>query len=122
MAPRPFEIFQKISPSVCFCTATDVQFAGLGGGRAAAAGPSPCPLAPWHVTQFVSTTFFASPTPFTGFLRLFASGGATHGPCANAPGTPATRVRAAPATTAVTNFPRALMTPHRDDVHNAPAI
>src|SRR5256885_11741869 len=67
MAPRPFVIFQKISPSVSFATLSDVQSAGFGGGSAAAAGPSPFPLGPWHVTQFVSTIVFAVPMPFTGF-------------------------------------------------------
>ena len=40
IAPRPFEIFQKISPSACFCTFSEVQSAGFV-GSAAAAGPSP---------------------------------------------------------------------------------
>src|SRR5881296_1168989 len=84
MAPRPFVIFQKISPSVSFATLSDVQSAGFGGGSAAAAGPSPFPPGPWHVTQFVSTIVFAFPMPFTGFFRFFASGGATHGSCADA--------------------------------------
>src|SRR5437879_12997262 len=88
MAPRPFDIFQKISPSDWLWTAAAVQLAGLGGGSAAAAGPSPFPLAPWHETQFVSTATFAVPTPFTGFFIALASAGATPSPCAVSSTTP----------------------------------
>src|SRR3989475_7160371 len=111
MAPRPFVIFQKISPSVSFATLSDVQSAGFGGGSAAAAGPSPFPPGPWHVTQFVSTIVFAFPMPFTGFFRFFASGGATHGSCADAAPRPTATTRATPATTAVTDFPNTLIAP-----------
>jgi hypothetical protein len=45
MGPRPFEIFQKSSPSVSFFVLSPVQFAGLG-LSAAAAGPSPLPCGP----------------------------------------------------------------------------
>src|SRR5437867_3441427 len=88
MAPRPFDIFQNNSPSVCFWTASEVQFAGFGGGSAAAAGPSPLPEGPWHDTQFVSTAFFALPTPLTGFFIALASAGATQGPWAETTATP----------------------------------
>src|SRR5262245_56680498 len=88
MAPRTFDIFQKSSPSVSFCTEADVQFAGFGAGNAAAAGPSPLPPGPWHDTQFVSTDFFALPIPFTGFFIVLASGGATHGPWAETTAAP----------------------------------
>src|SRR5713226_4982337 len=113
IAPRPFEIFQKSSPSLSFCTRSEVQLAGLGGGSAAAATPSPCPLAPWHETQLISTFFFALPMPLTGFFRFFASGGATHGPCAAATAAPAT-TRATPAIAATTDLPNALMAPPLD--------
>src|SRR5262245_26862953 len=52
MAPRPVEIFQKISPSVSSWTAFEVQSAGFG-VSAAAAAPSPLPLAPWQGTQLI---------------------------------------------------------------------
>src|SRR2546428_7670818 len=81
MGPRPFEIFQKISPSDSFWTLSDVQSAGFV-ASAAAAGPSPLWLVPWQGTQFCSITFLASPMPFSGFLVALASGGAFHSPCA----------------------------------------
>src|SRR6266571_6986650 len=109
--PRPFSIFQKSSPSVSFASLADVQSAGFGGGRAAAAGPSPLPPGPWQVTQLVSIVFLALPTPFTGFCFFFASAGAAHSPCAHAAdaATPTTSV----ATAAITasDFPNGLMTP-----------
>src|ERR687887_189240 len=114
MGPRPFEIFQKSSPSVSFCTRSDVQSAGLG-VRAAAAGPSPLPDAPWHDIQFVSTVFLALPIPFTGFFIAFASGGATHGPvaapCAHAPPNVPAATSATVATAAPTMLTNALMSP-----------
>src|SRR5262249_28309658 len=111
IAPRPFDIFQKISPSVSFWTASEVQFAGFGGGSAAAAGPSPLPPGPWHETQFVSTVFFALPIPFTGFFSAFASGGATQGPWAETTTAPAETTRVIAATAMPTDFSNALMTP-----------
>src|SRR5574341_894015 len=111
MEPRPLEIFQKSSPSVCFCTASDVQLAGLGGGSAAAAVPSPLPLAPWQEAQFVSTDFLAPPTPLTGFFVTLASAGAVHGPWADTTATPAPATRAAAVTAAVSDFANALMRP-----------
>src|SRR5262245_51982684 len=96
MAPRPLLIFQKISPSVSPWTRADVQSAGLGGGSAAAAGPSPLPDVPWQVTQFVSTVFLALPTPLTVFFAAATHfGSAFHSPCAQV------RPAAAPATSAV---------------------
>src|SRR3989442_3734508 len=83
IAPRPLLIFQKSSPSVSDASFLDVQSAGFGGGSAAAAGPSPLPLGPWHVTQFCSASFLASArslaSPFlatNGVLVVFASPGA----------------------------------------------
>src|SRR5437867_10513183 len=111
MAPRPFEIFQKSSPSVCFWTAADVQFAGFGGGSAAAAGPSPFPMGPRHDTQFVSTDFFAFPTPFTGFFVALASAGATHGPWAETTATPVQTTSVIAATAMLSDLPNALMAP-----------
>src|SRR5262245_40752420 len=111
MAPRPSLIFQKISPSVWLCTFADVQSAGLGGGSAVAAGPSPLPLAPWQVTQLVSTVFWALPTPLTGFFRALASAGAFHSPpWAQTIPAPAPTSRAAANTTA-RNLESLLMTP-----------
>src|ERR1044071_4867893 len=97
MAPRPLLIFQKSSPSVSLATRADVQSAGFGAGKAAAAGPSPLPLAPWQVTQLVSMFFFALPTPLTGFFVALASAGAFHSPWAQAAvsAAPVTRVTAA---------------------------
>src|SRR5437867_1364429 len=111
MAPRPFDIFQKISPSDWLWTAAAVQLAGLGGGSAAAAGPSPFPLAPWHETQFVSTAFFAFPTPFTGFFIALASAGATHGPWAETTAAPVQTTSVIAATAMLSDLPNALMTP-----------
>ena len=34
------------------------------------------PQEPWHAAHLVATTFFASPTPRTGFLTALASAGA----------------------------------------------
>src|SRR5437867_207717 len=110
MAPRPFDIFQKISPSDWLWTAAAVQLAGLGGGTAAA-GPSPFPLAPWHETQFVSTAFFAFPTPFTGFFIALASAGATHGPWAETTATPAHARSGTAAMAMLSDFQNGLMTP-----------
>src|SRR2546422_5385634 len=64
IAPRPLLIFQKSSPSVSLASFFDVQSAGFGGGSAAAAGPSPLPLGPWHVAQFCSASFLASARSF----------------------------------------------------------
>src|SRR4030095_13208502 len=111
MAPRPFDIFQKISPSVSFWTAGDVQLAGSGGGGAGAAGPSPVPEPPGHETQFVSTDFFAFPTPFTGFFSALASAGATHGPWAETTATPAHARSGIAATAMLSDFQNGLMTP-----------
>src|SRR5947208_4175221 len=87
IAPRPLLIFQKSSPSVSLASFFDVQSAGFGGGSAAAAGPSPLPLGPWHVAQFCSASFLASARSFaspflaaSGFLVFFASAGAFHSP------------------------------------------
>src|SRR6266550_966752 len=90
IAPRPLLIFQKSSPSVSAASFADVQSAGLGGGSAAAAGPSPLPPGPWHVTQFCSASFLASARSFgsvffaaSGFFTFFASAGAFQSlPCA----------------------------------------
>ena len=60
IAPRPLLIFQNSSPSVSDATLAEVQSAGFGGGSAAAAGPSPLPFGPWHVTQLVSMAANAS--------------------------------------------------------------
>src|SRR2546430_5553545 len=94
IAPRPLLIFQKSSPSVSLASFFDVQSAGFGGGSAAAAGPSPLPLGPWHVAQFCSASFLASARSFaspflaaSGFLVFFASAGAFHSPCAQTPET-----------------------------------
>src|SRR6476646_4165294 len=114
MAPRPFDIFQKISPSVCFWTLADVQFAGFGAGSAAAAGPSPWPEAPWHETQLVSTAFLALPTPLTGFFSAFASGGATQGPWAETTKAPAETTRVIAATAIPNDFSNGLMKPPRE--------
>src|SRR5262249_47388250 len=111
IAPRPFDIFHKSSPSVSFCTASDVQFAGLGGGSAAAAGPSPLPPGPWHETQLVSTVFFALPMPLIGFFVAFASGGATQGPWAETTAAPAETTRTIAATAMPSDFADALMKP-----------
>src|SRR4029450_3736951 len=115
MAPPRVDIFQKISPSVSFWPAADVQLAGFGGGSAAAAGPSPLPEAPWHETQFVSTLFFAVPIPFT---RLFvpvsaplASAGATPGPWAETTVTPAHARSGTAMTAMLSDFQNGLMTP-----------
>src|SRR5262245_7273224 len=110
MAPRPSLIFQKSSPSVSLWTLADVQSAGLGGGSAAAATPSPLPLGPWQVTQFVSTVFCSLPTPLTGFFMALASAGAFHSPWAQAIPAPAPTSRAAAKITA-RNFASLLMTP-----------
>src|SRR5688500_5384070 len=109
MAPRPVEIFQKSSPSDSACTLADVQSAGLGGGSAAAAAPSPLPLAPWQVTQLVSTFFLALPTPLTGFLVFLASAGAFHSPCAHADTMPAPATSATAAATTISVLTHALM-------------
>src|SRR5581483_8260976 len=108
MAPRPLEIFQKISPSVSPLTRAEVQSAGLGGGSAAAAGPLPLPSGPWHVTQLVSASFLPSARifgsvfwPASGFFRFFASGGAFHSPWAATIPTPAAAPSATSATAAV---------------------
>src|SRR5688500_12096105 len=115
IAPRPLEIFQKISPSVSLATFADVQSAGLGGGSAAAAGPFPLPPGPWQEAQLVSTSFLAlasvclsSFLPASGFLRLLASAGAFHSPCAQTavPAPTATRAEAA---TTIDNLRNALM-------------
>src|SRR3989304_5798016 len=110
MGPRPFEIFQKISPSLSPWTAANVQLAGLT-GRAAAAGPSPAPLAPWQATQLASAIFLAAATTLsdlaTGFFTLFASGGATHLPWAQTPAPSATTAT----NPTVTPNQRALMSP-----------
>src|SRR4029450_3393670 len=111
MAPRPFDIFQKISPSVSFWTAADVQLAGFGGGSAPAAGPSPLPEAPWHETQFVSIDFFAFPTPFTGFFIALASAGPTHGPWAETTVTPVHARSETAVTAMLSDFQNGLMTP-----------
>src|SRR6185369_8966631 len=109
IAPRPLLIFQNSSPSVSDATLAEVQSAGFGGGSAAAAGPSPLPFGPWHVTQLVSMFFFALPTPFTGFFVPLASAGAFHSPCAHAAviAAPATSVAATAAT--ATDLSNALM-------------
>src|SRR5919108_4865642 len=106
IAPRPLEIFQKSSPSVSDATLADVQSAGLGGGSAAAAGPSPLPFGPWHDWQFVSTSFLALAIAALsvflsarGFFVALASAGAFHSPCAHTADTAPTATRAAPATT-----------------------
>src|SRR6266403_432124 len=106
IAPRPLLIFQNSSPSVSDATFDEVQSAGLGGGSAAAAGPSPLPPGPWHVTQFCSASFLASARSFaspflaaSGFFTFFASAGAFHSPCAQTPdATPAASAAAATAT------------------------
>src|SRR2546428_11662699 len=106
IAPRPLLIFQKSSPSVSLASFFAVRSAGFGGGSAAAAGPSPLPLGPWHVTQFCSASFLASArslaSPFlatSGFLVLFASAGAFHSPCAQTPETTPSASAAAAAAT-----------------------
>src|SRR3990167_9848329 len=113
MGPRPFEIFQKISPSLSPWTAADVQLAGLT-GRAAAAGPSPPPLAPWQATQLASAIFLASAITLsdlaTGFFTFFASGGATHLPWAQTPA-PSARTATTATTPTVNPNQRALMFP-----------
>src|SRR6185503_12083176 len=111
IAPRPLLIFQNSSPSVSDATFAEVQSAGFGGGSAAAAGPSPLPLAPWHVTQYVSMFFFALPTPLTGFFTAFASAGACHSPCAHAAVMAAPPTSATAATTTPSDLRHALMTP-----------
>src|SRR3970040_1840347 len=111
MAPRPLLIFQKSSPSDSACTLADVQSAGLGGGSAAAAGPSPLPLAPWQVAQLVSTFFLALPTPFTGFFAFLASAGAFHSPCADAAVMPAPATSVTAAATTVSVLRQALIAP-----------
>src|SRR5262245_41839782 len=101
MAPRPSLILQKRIASLSPWIFAEVQWAGLGGGRAAAAGPSPLPDAPWQVTQFVSTVFLASPTPFTLFLALLTHlASAFHSPCAQARPAPPTSAAEAAMTTA----------------------
>src|SRR5882724_2743808 len=106
IAPRPLLIFQNSSPSVSAAIFDDVQSAGLGGGSAAAAGPSPLPPLPWQVAQFCSASFLPSATSFgssffVGFLVFFASAGAFHSPCAQTPD--ATAVASAAAATATVN-------------------
>src|SRR5882762_1543822 len=113
IAPRPLLIFQNSSPSVSAAIFDDVQSAGLGGGSAAAAGPSPLPPLPWQVTQFCSASFLPSATSFGSsffvrFLVFFASAGAFHSPCAQTPdATPA--ASAAVAATTVNDLRNALM-------------
>src|SRR3972149_4935003 len=111
MGPRPFEIFQKISPSLSPWTAAAIQLAGLT-GRAAAAGPSPPPLAPWQATQLASAIFLASAITLsdlaTGFFTFFASGGG--GPLPPGPAPP----HASPS--------RLISTFHRFDVRGRPLI
>src|SRR5256885_14648733 len=80
IAPRPLLIFQNSSPSVSAAIFDDVQSAGLGGGSAAAAGPSPLPPLPWQVTQFCSASFLPSapsiwPPLFVGLFEVFATAG-----------------------------------------------
>src|SRR5262245_5751509 len=104
MAPRPLEIFQNSSPSVSLWTLAEVQSAGLGGGSAAAATPSPLPEAPWHVTQLVSTICFAFPMPFTGFFMALASAGAVHSPCADTTAIPAPATNTTAARAVLTNL------------------
>src|SRR6266403_563571 len=106
IAPRPLLIFQNSSPSVSAAIFDDVQSAGLGGGSAAAAGPSPLPPLPWQVAQFCSASFLPSATSFgssffVGFLVFFASAGAFYSPCAQTPD--ATSVARAAAATATVN-------------------
>jgi len=101
---RPFEIFQKISPSEWLWTAATSSWQGLGAGSAAAAGPSPFHWPPWHETQFVSIVFFAFPTPFTGFFIALASAGATHGPWAETTATPAHARSGTAATAMLSDF------------------
>src|SRR5437762_13146569 len=87
IAPRPLLIFQNSSPSASAAIFDDVQSAGLGGGSAAAAGPSPLPPLPWQVTQFRPASFLPSATSFgssffAGVLVFFASAVACHSACA----------------------------------------
>src|SRR5262249_30574519 len=81
MAPRPVLIFQKSSPSDSSWIFFDVQSAGLG-LSAAAATPSPLPLAPWQVAQLIWATFCPWSTTFAsagkGFFFAFSAGGACH--------------------------------------------
>src|SRR5437667_29932 len=119
IAPRPLLIFQKSSPSVSLASFFDVQSAGFGGGSAAAAGPSPLPLGPWHVAQFCSASFLASARSFaspflaaSGFLVFFASAGAFHSPCAQTPETtPLARSSIMPATVSAASGLLVPMTP-----------
>jgi hypothetical protein len=103
MAPRPFEIFQKSSPSDSFFTVFDVQLAGFG-FSATAAGPSPLPFSPWQDAQLVLMDFSPSSCPFSGFLAFFASAGAFHSPCAHTVPTLDAAISAAPAATSASDF------------------
>src|SRR3990170_3457237 len=100
MAPRPVEIFQNREPSVSSCIFLEDQSAGFG-LSAAAAAPSPLPLAPWHEAQFTFATFSPCSTAFfpaaTGFFLPFSASGAAQGVWAQAPvlvASPMTRTRA----------------------------
>src|SRR3972149_1289283 len=116
MGPRPFEIFQKISPSLPPWTAAAIQLAGLT-GRAAAAGPAPPPLAPWQATPLASAVFLAAAVTLsdlaTGFFSVFASGGAAHLPWAQTPA-PSAKTATTATTPTVNPNQRALMSPPLD--------
>jgi len=86
----------------------------LGGGSAAAAGPSPLPL-PWHDWQLVSTSFLASAISFLsaflsarGFFIALASAGAFHSLCAHTADTAPAPTTAAAAMT-INDLRHALM-------------